>query len=268
VSTILDALKRLEDENSDNAAKHLYLTSQQRAVYQSNSRRRLIALACLTILVGGGTVAFWAFNAWKGNAPAHHQTPPENQTIAAVSEKPLRARPVNENHGGRTAAGNQGAGDGADRRPPQSKAPAALNARTGLTSPNYLPPNPEGARYQTPDARTKPQSQTVAAPDLGFRETIVPSGLNSSAGSPATRSDTPPPDREDPHARVEVLPKDALQLQAISWSDIPSARLTIIAGSILREGQTVDGYTVVEIRPNDVITEKAGKRWKLVYGGQ
>ena len=64
---------------------------------------------------------------------------------------------------------------------------------------------------------------------------------------------------------VERLPRDALRLQAISWSDMPSARITVIDGRILREGHTVDGYTVIQIRPEDVIMAKEGKRWKLTY---
>jgi hypothetical protein len=63
-----------------------------------------------------------------------------------------------------------------------------------------------------------------------------------------------------------VLDKETLNLQAISWSDIASARVTIIAGRLLREGQVVDGYTVIEIRPQDVIVEKDGQRWRIVYG--
>jgi hypothetical protein len=57
-----------------------------------------------------------------------------------------------------------------------------------------------------------------------------------------------------------------LQLQAVSWSDIPSERVTIINGQILREGQGVDGYAVVQIRPEDVIVKNSGKLWKLSYG--
>jgi hypothetical protein len=33
----------------------------------------------------------------------------------------------------------------------------------------------------------------------------------------------------------------------------------------LREGHSVDGYTVIQIRPEDVILAKEGKRWKLLY---
>jgi hypothetical protein len=46
---------------------------------------------------------------------------------------------------------------------------------------------------------------------------------------------------------------------------MPSARITVIDGRILREGHSVDGYTVVQIRPEDVIMDKEGKRWKLTY---
>jgi hypothetical protein len=80
--------------------------------------------------------------------------------------------------------------------------------------------------------------------------------------------DAPPSPQEDLYASAEVLPKDTLQLQAISWSDIPGDRITIITGQILREGQAIEGYSVIEIRPDDVIVEKAGERWKLVYGSR
>jgi hypothetical protein len=69
----------------------------------------------------------------------------------------------------------------------------------------------------------------------------------------------------DPYAQTEAFTQETLRLQAVSWSDVPSARVTIINGRILREGQSVDGYAVVQIRPKDVIIKKSGKQWKLSY---
>ena len=94
----------------------------------------------------------------------------------------------------------------------------------------------------------------------------LPAGRTNDPSRP--RPAAPRPADPDPFALTEVLPKDALQLQAISWSEMPSERITIVTGRILREGQSIDGYTVVEIRSEDVIVEKEGKRWRLVYGSQ
>jgi hypothetical protein len=69
----------------------------------------------------------------------------------------------------------------------------------------------------------------------------------------------------DPYANAEVFTKDELDLQAISWADQASTRVTIINGQILREGQTVDGYAVVQIRPDHVILSKDATYWKLGY---
>lgn len=69
----------------------------------------------------------------------------------------------------------------------------------------------------------------------------------------------------DPYAQTEAFTEETLRLQAVSWSDVPSARVTIINGRILREGQSVDGYAVVQIRPQDVIVKKSGKHWILSY---
>ena len=57
-------------------------------------------------------------------------------------------------------------------------------------------------------------------------------------------------------------------LQAISWSTLPKARITVINGRILHEGQTIEDYTVTQIRSEDVILNKAGQHWKLNYSNQ
>jgi hypothetical protein len=140
-----------------------------------------------------------------------------------------------------------------------------------MTSPDYIPPNiaprrREANRRQPP---TGQQAQTAAA--LSNPDATVPSGNIRTESMPdmslsQDSADQPSPrQNEAPYTRAQVIAKDTLQLQAISWSDVPSARITIIAGRILREGQNVDGFTVVEIRPEDVIVEKAGIYWKVVY---
>ena len=57
-----------------------------------------------------------------------------------------------------------------------------------------------------------------------------------------------------------------LKLQALAWSDDAARRMAVINGRIVHEGESVDGYQVVEIRAEDVIVNEGGKSWRLEFG--
>ena len=43
--------------------------------------------------------------------------------------------------------------------------------------------------------------------------------------------------------------------------------MTVINSRVLHEGDTVDGFTLVVIRPDDVVVkESGGGRWKVIFG--
>ena len=54
-------------------------------------------------------------------------------------------------------------------------------------------------------------------------------------------------------------------LQAIAWSQNPEERLAVINGSVLREGDGIEGITVTQIGTNEVIVKKDANLWKLVF---
>jgi hypothetical protein len=101
-------------------------------------------------------------------------------------------------------------------------------------------------------------AKPAAAADRSVRPQTAPT-LNREPADMQT------PANPDAYADVEPLARGTLQLQAISWSDNPGTRITVIDGRILREGHSIDGYTIIAIRPEDVILAKEGKRWKLGY---
>ena len=68
-----------------------------------------------------------------------------------------------------------------------------------------------------------------------------------------------------PDTDAAPITRGELQLQAISWSDVPTARVTVIDGRILRESQSIGGYIVIQILPDSVIVSRGGKNWKLEY---
>jgi len=59
-----------------------------------------------------------------------------------------------------------------------------------------------------------------------------------------------------------------LKLQALAWSDDNARRMAVINGQIVREGQSVDGYQIMQIRQEDVVVSDGGKSWRLEFGLQ
>jgi hypothetical protein len=57
-----------------------------------------------------------------------------------------------------------------------------------------------------------------------------------------------------------------LKLQALAWFSDASKRMAVINSHIVREGGSVDGYQVTQIRRQDVVVNDGKKSWRLVFG--
>ena len=222
-------------------------------------------------MLAGGAAVYWAYTEWHGNGDTRNTAQPKPQAAAAAPATPVKAPAEASIRENSSPTKKKGGRESPERIAPGSKKGMETNAKTVLTSPDYVPPNPEGTTNKAALSQGLQPKQASAvsypgpnsSPAAAMRSSdLVPDKSSTPRTSGQSSADA------DQFALAEVLSKDTLPLQAISWSDIPSERITIIAGQILREGQNVDGYTVIEIRPEDVILEKAGKQWKVVYGGQ
>ena len=65
-------------------------------------------------------------------------------------------------------------------------------------------------------------------------------------------------------ADLPVL-QSGLELQAVSWALDPANRIAVINGSIVREGGSIEGYSVVRIEQDEVLVRKGLSEWKLVF---
>lgn len=111
----------------------------------------------------------------------------------------------------------------------------AINKDTVLP----VEPGPE------PEAVSSPESVSVPKPD-------------SSRSSAAVSSPAVP---EFP----ELDPSAGLTLQAISWSPDPARRLAVINGRLCREGESVDGYALVRINPDEILLSDGRISGRLVF---
>jgi type II secretory pathway component PulC len=65
----------------------------------------------------------------------------------------------------------------------------------------------------------------------------------------------------------EIFPlKDGiLTIQAISWAKNPSDRIAVINTKIVGEGESVQGYRILEIAQDEVIFELSGRKFRLPF---
>ena len=99
------------------------------------------------------------------------------------------------------------------------------------------------------------------------------SGLNVSPKVPVkqsrpTRALPRKADRSPSKDRYAGLPRfsdSKLKLQAIAWAHEASQRLAVINSRIVREGDSVDEYSIVQIRSEDVIVNDGTESWRLEF---
>ena len=82
----------------------------------------------------------------------------------------------------------------------------------------------------------------------------------------STQPSLPPKILGSKPVSVKPLEDSKLKLQAISWSENPDNRIAVINGSIMREGELIEGYRIIQIGPDDVVVRAGQNERKLVFG--
>ena len=128
-------------------------------------------------------------------------------------------------------------------RPLTAPKPAPIKKKTPLksTTKRMQPLQPTGSR-QTPERETTNQRSTRAP------------ATEKSTGGGKSRSDN-----------LSVIHDSKLKLQAIAWSDDAARRMAVINNHIVREGETVDGFSITSIRRDDVIVNDGSSSWRLEF---
>jgi hypothetical protein len=117
----------------------------------------------------------------------------------------------------------------------------------------------------------KPQSETAATPTrplpkrpapkamVAFKNSIA--GKSVPSGKPASKAKKTVASR-----KYDRMDDTKLKLQALAWFSDASKRMAVINSRIVREGGSVDGYQVTQIRRQDVVVNDGKKSWRLVFG--
>lgn len=104
------------------------------------------------------------------------------------------------------------------------------------------------------------------APPPASREKFRPS-KKSIAGQRTAASKPPVAARKTDKATTYAkLADSSLKLQALAWSSDAARRMAVINGRIVREGESMDGYQINQIRQEDVVVSDGRQSWRLEFG--
>jgi hypothetical protein len=226
LSTILNALKKLEHELPQQTDT---LPGAQRSTRQTIGRRvRRFTRFHKLFWIALGTLGLAAI-AWVALAPFS----PRSRQPTGVSS-------------------------------PDKTVEIAKRPSSGLASEKNIKPSVrrEISKFETPlpANRTPTRSQEQKVP----RETTAL--INKLLPLKSNQPRLPPKNVDAKRVSAQPLKDSKLILQAISWSEKPENRIAVINASIVREGQSIEGFRVIQIGQDDVVVRGSGKEWKLVFG--
>jgi hypothetical protein len=248
VSSILKALKKIEttgvseEPGGRQAPSGLkgMLAPQPGAKW--HTRRGVLWLLAAGVLAAGAA----AYYGWSNGSP-----PPRTAAVAREVRSPL---PL-----------GQAAPPTAPQPAKPIPAPPPAPAPRPTESVDGGPPAAEAQAKAAPPVQAPPPSSRVRPRDGG--------GPTASEARPApAQRSTPAQDRapaarpapgRSPEDGLSRLEESKLKVMAIAWADDPARRLAVVNGHIVKEGESVEGYNVMQIRKDDIIVNDGGRSWRV-----
>ncbi len=257
MSTILRALKKLEQENAEapvggSTASHTF--AARRAVHRGvrfkwrkGRRVRWGLLAGVLLAVAAGLYRFYPTDGvqgrnWTAPAPSSGAHEPERVENDALPSQTAYS-------------GAEALTERSLSKPPDPVEPAKpQSAASAERSINPAEPQADPAVPVAPRRRLRPALEPLRPAPAANPEKQTPASTVKRA--------TPPPVALE----AERIPEDRLKIQAIAWSPDPQDRMAVINNRILHEGESVDGYTILMIDEDQIIFNAEGRRWRAVFG--
>lgn len=144
---------------------------------------------------------------------------------------------------------------------------------------NTVEPYSQAQSGQAPAATTG----TTRLPDRDVRSAkpadnpaaaapVLPQAAGSAKAAPSNSAvkTSPVQEKKKPtniYDNTLSLTDGRLKVQAIAWSAEPEDRMAVMNSRVVHEGDSVDDFIVVAIRPDDVVVREKGKgMWKVIFG--
>ncbi|WP_320045175.1 general secretion pathway protein GspB [uncultured Desulfobacter sp.] len=130
-----------------------------------------------------------------------------------------------------------------------------------------LSPAPAPPRLPSPESMVKPAPK----PPLTVEKTAPPTPPRPSTPEKSKAPPVPEPvftpvtAKSSSTPEVPLLKDKSLKIQAISWDQDPTNRITVINNSILNEGDAIQGFQVLRIEKEAVLLNGNGRNYRLKF---
>lgn len=279
MSTILKALKRLETEQGHspqpaNGFENIGPSPTRKAFHRQSAfsliRSRLAALAATAFAVFVCVLAVFGWISLQSKQVTEDVRASSKQQV--VSDRSI----VSEKGGRRPgpAAGSQtrAGGPELDERKPPTGNPAKSSSSSSSDRVS------RSGRSQGRSADTLPSVRTNASPvQAGIAPTVGAGPQTRPAasllepplqGEAETRPKNSGDDeaRDDRYENAQRLTDGRLKIHAIVWAPEPDDRMAVVNNSIVREGESIEGLSIVGIGKEAVYVREDGRLLKVLFG--
>ncbi len=261
MSSILKALKKIEESASPEPVPVQAVAVEPQSVFRTRLREKKSAARGLVygaaavgvLLAAVLVVRFLPETPPPAGAPPSPATPESaaggvkeirgKMPRAAGSPSPSSPMPPPVTRPGPAPGNSAGGADPAAARPP---APTPPGQRAEVSKP---------MRARSRDTATMPAKEE--RPFVVRKEAPAPP-----AEGPGAARAAPVKTAEDGFDRLD---ESKLKVMAIAWSQDPNRRIAVVNGRIIKEGESVDGYSVTRIRKDDILVSDGSKSWRVVF---
>lgn len=250
MSTILDALKRAEQDNHEkgnrrldssrlNVRATLGLRMHRQQGWLSMTAIKWGIVLCLSVgLAAAAYFLFFGNNRFQSNPPSQKRVVKSpDQVPGGMGNQTIVPDPA--------GSGNHTGIVNAPPLPSLNEPFPTLSAAKSAPVPETKAPENKGKPFQT--KRIPPVSSKLLQPQK--EPTATAGGMGDTPDIP----------------EIISLEEGILKIQAISWAKNPEERIAVINNKILEEGDSVQGYRLLHIEKTEVILQHSGQDYKLSF---
>jgi hypothetical protein len=270
LSTILKALKRVdqstpppEDLQPGPSIIDTRKTLRSRLFRIWLQRKAILALVVVVVVIAASWLIYSQKDRLISKMGAQRQSekPPVFQAkIEPPPRPPEQPEPRQTTPPGRSPASGKAA-SGPDRvsaePPPATPSRSPLEQQVQTQQTKALKPQVRG-----PEPKSSAKSRLSSRPEARVKDSGQrKKRLTAKAPAKKSKLSAAPAARSYPR-----LDNAKLTLQAIAWSKVAAERIAVINDRIVREGESVEGYSINQIRQEDVVVNDGARSWQLEFG--
>ena len=280
MSSILKALKRVEALKDEAGASPVWpsLPNTQRQIHNRRMGWRkwvgvICAIAFVFLVTGLGWVGWQKYR--KPDVPIPIEKPSNGEPLASARITPAKPIPPSPLPGKVVPKKSPPAASFPKEPMPPVEIPKPHNDISSVplsVSPQQDLPvmenskQPEG-RIPPEEPKNEPQSEPLSVEKEPLPQVIKSSEVLIPNPKPLTGQMAGEKNQgiETPKDNPKPLKEGRLLLQAIAWSSIPEKRMAVISNEVVKEGKSVQGFEVVQIKEGGVVLKEKGQTWSLGF---